>query len=109
MKSSELAYEAARIMSERGHCKNITEDDEGRVCYQGALLQATLGRTTWNDIPRDLYQIICDVGAASQLILCQRGIGYPDPVEYNNREDITGEDVILLLKETGRKLEECGE
>lgn len=115
MNPAEVARKAATIMSERGHCKHTLEDEEGRVCYAGAIAIAINGRSRWQGTPEEgvLYVAVND---EAQKILIERGyetdysyIGsfiQRDPVAFNNDERITGEDVISLLKETAEKLEE---
>jgi hypothetical protein len=112
MKASEIAYRAAEIMSERGHCKNILEDPEGRVCYLGALNRAACGNIM--SITSNDFLLVLQAMKASARILTEDGIRGPLyaeqlPVFWNNRKTTTGEDVILLLKETGRRLEEDGD
>lgn len=107
MNSSQVAYKAAEIMSRKGHCKNTLEDPEGRVCFLGAVMMAQLGTETlygegnryhhiWDET---VDQILTTAGE----VLDERGI--LTAVTFNNREDTSAEDVILLLKETGKRLE----
>jgi hypothetical protein len=113
MKASEVAYKAAEIMSERGHCKWTLEDAEGRVCYGGAVRIALIGdarlgvRLSAGDL-----SVLNEVFDTSGDILRDRGAGDESTrwgaVWYNNADGTTGEDVILLLKETGRKLDDAG-
>lgn len=151
MKASELAYAAAREMSERGHCKRIPEDNEGRVCLYGAINYAeggTSSRASFSapltgeifnmggnipfpnplpysekDSPEDLkiapvyyypthvtftYAESEERQALYRMlrqILCERGITCEFPHQWNDRDDVTGEDVILLFKEAGARLE----
>ena len=96
MKASQAAYKAAEIMSSRGHCKNIPEDYEGKVCVGGAIAVALHGNPwIWDN---DVFTIL----AAGTEMLGKTMIA------YNNSQDVSGEDVILLLKKTARKLEEEG-
>lgn len=100
-----LAFRAAEIMAERGHCKDTLEDEEGRVCYVGALHAAINELGT-----QDSY---CEITEMSRIILEERG--YPArshrpytasaAIDYNNDPGTTGEDVIMLLKESGARLE----
>lgn len=105
MKTSEIAARAATWMAEHGHCKNRLLDNEGRVCLAGAVRMTGMscsGSTQENEILR-----------VAGDILTERG--YVPPVSppwdseylavtYNNESTVTGEDVILLLKETAERL-----
>jgi hypothetical protein len=100
--SSEIAYRAAEIMSERGHCKNALTDEEGRVCLIGALEAVTHGNSG------DYFRVL----ETANAILRERGedsfLSPGNPflsIFYNNHPDTTGEDVILLLKAAGKELE----
>ena len=110
MKASQAAYKAAEIMSSRGHCKHALEDDDGRVCHQGALLLAYTGQRSLFSSPFLTMPQRHELGeineTGDQILLAQ---GYDGGVvNYNNQHDTTQEDVILLLKKTARKLEEEG-
>jgi hypothetical protein len=100
MTAAGLAYKAAEIMSERGHCKGRLHDEQGRVCFNGALLAVT-GNGFINE------NAFSSVFFTAEQILAERGFPpYWNAVSYNNDPDTTGEDVILLLKETGKRLEQ---
>lgn len=116
MRLSEVARKAAEVMSERGHCKNRLNDDAGRVCYMGALNVAQHGDTMHRFDDESMTEITT-IQLVSTDILHERGElradpgGFygkplPRPVAFNNAEDVTGEEVILLLKETAARLEE---
>ncbi len=101
MKASEVAYRAAGVMARQGHCKNTIRDWQGKVCYLGALREVSSNDAFFmNELEMKVYW-------TSRSLLRERGDN-TDPVRYNNRPSVTGEDVILLLKETGRRLEEEG-
>jgi len=107
-RQSALAYRAAAIMAERGHCKNKLTDSEGRVCYLQALILAA----EQMELPPSAIAEIPVLGM-SRTILQERGYAsimpFGDsflPVDYNNDPATSGEDVILLLKESGSRLEE---
>ena len=119
MNAAEVARKAATIMSERGHCKNTLEDDKGRVCYIGAVLVAIGGTVNFCSHPGGA-RLFDAVTKQSQKLLLERGyeieVSYPhiegtyisrDPVAFNNDPAVTGEDVILLLKETAERLEDA--
>lgn len=112
MKLSEVAFKAAEIMSERGHCKRVLEDGDGRVCFNGALQAALTGNPRgWGDRKSWLLvqPVFFSVSITAADILRQRDYSYSgDPVDYNNAEETTGEDVISLLKEAGHRLEAEG-
>ena len=109
MRSSEVAYKAAQIMSEKGHCKNSLNDHRGRVCYQGAVLAAITGIPEWTYLRDGQSVELQYISRVSSEVLKEKLGHFWDPIGYNNHERTSAEDVILLLKETGRKLEELGE
>jgi hypothetical protein len=114
MTASELAFKAAQVMSERGHCKNQVHDDQGRVCFVGALGAAALqvSQQGHRYPSAEYYKVIA---AAGNILRSREGLAeLPEDViggsafkaiRYNNREDVTGEDVILLFKQCGEYLE----
>lgn len=102
MNDAEICYKAAEIMSERGHCKNVAEDEAGRVCFLGAVSIALSG-SAWAGGETRLWDILDSAGR----FLAENGIYPNDAVTYNNLPEITEEDVILLLKLTGKMLEEA--
>jgi hypothetical protein len=96
MTPSETAYKAAEVISQRGHCKDLLEDEQGRVCFLGALNVAWTGSARGFDFP---YPVV----DAAYRILLERN--YEDgPVFYNNEDFTSAEDVILLLKQCGERL-----
>lgn len=143
MKASELAYKAAQEMTQRGHCKKISEDKEGRVCFYGAISRAegieplatSLGKAfplnvggeitygdelkgSWNLSwlspstyleSRESPERTLLIGIVKDILLEREVPDWEYPHQYNDRPDITGEDVILLLKEAGSRLERRGE
>jgi hypothetical protein len=120
VKPSEAAYAAADIMAERGHCKNALTDEEGRLCLEGALRVAT--GYTLEPIPFpcsseekesfDNWSLLLwrpVAGAARDLLHLDDSTRTCCSVSgYNDHPDTTKEDVVLLLKRAGKKLEEEG-
>jgi hypothetical protein len=113
MNLSEIAYKAAEILSERGLAKGWLIKDR-KVCNNGALLLAmgALECRLFSDGP-GLILPQRDIPAWDKLqftalaILAERGVLVRHVSEYNDRESTSAEDVILLLKETGKRLEEA--
>lgn len=123
MKLSQIAYEAARIASERGHCKGIEQDEDGHVCLVGAINLALAADqpgvlTSHGTIPpsssplRSLqHELLHYVGKVLQ------GMGVhvwnvtfldeavPRGIDWNNLPETSGEDVVLVLKKTAELLE----
>jgi hypothetical protein len=110
MDLSEIAFKAAEVLSEKGLCKDRTQDSQGRLCYYGAVLTAMYGeRNTVNGLEQFPYTFpgaaaVAGVSDCTSEILAERGEGAITPNEYNDRPETTAEDVILLLKETGARL-----
>jgi hypothetical protein len=107
-------------MSERGHCKYRLEDEQGKVCYAGALMLAIWGNLDYTGVHDWQGNLFDDVVNKSQEILTERDyfseLTYPhfkgtfisrDPVTFNNDERTTAEDVVLLLKLTAERLEDA--
>ena len=112
-------------MAEKGHCKHEIENEEGQVCLVGAFRYAiegviidTTDSRKYEPAFQMARQILKERGYVPPLT-DPYGFERPDnyvqfsdpwlPIEYNNDPDVTGEDVILLLKETGARLEEAEE
>ena len=131
MKLSELARKGAEVMAERGHCKRVRMDFKGQVCFLGAMdyvLWEKNGRIpATHDLvasgpegmpcaygPDQVDQL--SVAEVAGKILTERGYETPylaasydtRPVYFNNSANVTGEDVILLLKQTAERLEDEG-
>jgi hypothetical protein len=108
MDAAGIAYRAADILSERGLAKGEYEDEHGSVCFWGAL-----SRASGKDPDCDGFSLsageVDAIDRAASAILLERGVTYPctNIIIWNDSPDVTREDVILLLKETGRRLE-CG-
>lgn len=117
MTASQLAREAAALISARGLAKHTQHDGNGQVCWAGALSLARFGAFG--------EQIVSDPDCAAVAETCARilrasGEKYSPPsfaiapdsfarvVHYNNNPRTTGEDMILLLKEAGNDLESEG-
>ena len=99
MNPAEVAYRAAEIISERVHCKSALQDDQGRVCFIGALNVAISGEAdhVLSAAGKIAYGTARDILREDGYLSC--------PVMYNNDYRTTGEDVILLLKRTGERLD----
>jgi hypothetical protein len=110
MTPAQIAYKAAEIASQRGHCKNIEEDSEGRVCFVGALNLAMYGKPYRDETFLGIHHPIVNILTTAAEILRGRGavmrVSVSTPIDWNNRETTTGEDVVMLLKETAAALDE---
>jgi hypothetical protein len=118
VRPSQIAYDAAAIIAERGHCKHMLQDAEGRCCFSGAVVTAMTeipagviwgAAFTWmpSSLSDEAYHCWRAVSDAADAIVRERGFTN-GPIQYNNQERTSGEDVIQLLKEAGHRLEEKG-
>lgn len=106
---------AAEILMESGHCKHVNTKPTGERCAFGALWAASEGGLGYDgdlgyDKP-DQWPIVGAAGRKAEDLLRQRGeinrSGGPVPdclVEWNNADERTAEDVILLFKELATEL-----
>lgn len=110
--ASRIASRAAEIMSRAGHCKYSARNFLGQVCFRGAVWAAEGQRdgqgSSLNLIEDTAAGILAEQGRDSAWAAVSAGIlkhafGIP-AVDYNNRTDVTGEDVILLLKQCAHRL-----
>jgi hypothetical protein len=116
MTPSQIAYRAAAIIAESGHCKYALWDDQGRCCFNGAVARAIAPGDSRFASRAGFYAFLEDGGdacfrviaAEADSILMEQG-WEAGPIRYNNLPGTSGEDVILLLKEAGRRLEEEGQ
>lgn len=124
MELSQVLYEAARITSERGHCKGIEQDKDGHVCLIGAINLVLAA-----DHPEELtsggalhfssflrpfqLQLLQCIGETLQAMgvndvwivrFLEDKDPVPRPIDWNNLSRVTGEDVVLVLKETAERL-----
>jgi hypothetical protein len=98
MSTAEIAYLAAEILSERGLAKFAFEDENGAVCFWGAISAADPA-ASWTGGEGE-------ISTTARHILQERGYD-GDTMTWNDLPQTSKEDVILLLKETGHRLE-CG-
>jgi hypothetical protein len=103
---------AAEILMESGHCKHVNTKPTGERCAFGALWAASGGHLGYGmdlgyDKP-DQWPLVGEAGRMAEGLLRLRGEinhpGGPVPdclVEWNNADERTAEDVILLFKELG--------
>lgn len=92
---ADICRDAAQLISERGHTKGRNIDDQGRLCWQGALGIAGM---------RNVFHCLTITNATNAILIRDHGWNY-GPVGWNDRSDTTGEDVILLLKQTAEFLD----
>jgi hypothetical protein len=117
VKGSQVAYKAADLISERGHCKQLLEDAEGRLCVEGALWTAASGRSTaYFTYPAASTQEHMLAAARTTAILCARyfpaqPVTTMSPIlisEWNDLPETNMEDAVLLLKQAGKELDDEG-
>jgi hypothetical protein len=115
MNLSEIAFRAAEILSERGLARGWLIDSRKRVCNNGALLLAMGAEEVGLGmhgpgllLPRGDIPAWDKLQHTELAILAEKNILVEYISEYNDLESVSAEDVILLLKETGKRLEtEC--
>lgn len=101
--------EALDIIRERGMCKKVQQDEQGRVCLHGALRIAQNG-VGCQGTPKEMNALYNSI----QLLFPNRlhkWIG-PDSLgfaSFNNHYDTTQEDLELALKHAIHSLETDGE
>ena len=79
-----LAIKAARLIEERGHCKGVFSDDEGRLCIKSAISMAATP-------DRGRLGLRLKVDRLMPIIGCSSLVGWNDAPER------TAEDVIDVL------------
>jgi len=106
--TAENLRKAASLLRERGHCKNALEDDDGRLCMIGAWNLAVLGHSKSTPSRHGCADVIMDIV----------GEQFPDRVPnyilwswatFNNHDDTTADDVIMVLEKAAARLEENDE
>lgn len=95
-----LLLDAADYMDQHGHCKYMTWDPEGRVCLAGALIKVGAG-SGMKILTHDTEDRLIDI-----LELIRPNVGGQHPIDWNNAEERTGEEVINMLRLTaeGQKI-----
>jgi hypothetical protein len=102
--TSELLAAAAAYMSEHGHTKNVSVNEHGQVCMSGAIDAAAIGMYRTNHHRSMLHEITNALDAVARTISpdLDEWAKWPDPrtivVAYNDRDDTSAEDAILMLK-----------
>jgi hypothetical protein len=115
VKSSEILYKAADLITQRGLARYELIDAEGQVCHNGAIIAARVGevseaamwRGTAYGVQPDILRALRYSTTALQFRLATDIP--PAPHEYSNASTTTAEDVILLLKEAAALAEERGD
>ena len=89
-----LLLRAAEVLRDRGHCKNVIEDEHGRVCAMGALLVAARIQN---------YSSRTNSCAAIELIQKRINSGLVDHwlgmVQWNNAPERTAAEVIEMFEQ----------
>ncbi len=101
MNTYELLVGARDVFARRGGVKNELEDDNGNVCALGAINVALTGKATWSwgGFSEDIY-LFDEVST----LLTEAING--DIITYNNRSDVTKEDVLAVYDKAIAGLEE---
>jgi hypothetical protein len=113
VRASSIAYRAADILGEKGHCKYLLEDPEGRLCLWGALWTAATGKCDpfGVDIDDPVRWTLSEIGRQIGNLLFEQNAGDPfteygkRSVEWNDNPATTMEDVVLILKKAGKEME----
>lgn len=89
--------EAANLLMEGGHCKHALETEAGEHCALGALQKVLYGETSVNWRAGDQYSdwrtFVAPLHDAAEAR------GYRSIVQFNNADETTAEDVIMIFKE----------
>ncbi len=120
MKTSEILTQAAGFVAQ-GHCKDILEDPEGRVCALGALNKAVTG-DAWGYANGADYrareamgQVILEQYADRRYVVAVVGMPlsyYPLRdvlVPFNNASTTTGAEVVAVMEKAAANLQEVGQ
>src|SRR5690349_20433439 len=104
MTLSEVAYKAAEYMAGHGYCKGRTKDPmTGEVCLGGAVVYGTnFGIRMYLDSDSLPLRLLRELDKFTER---EFGMSYTG---WNDREETTAEDAVLLLKRLARELEERG-
>lgn len=103
--AAQMCFKAADVIARQGHAKGILHDeDTGAVCASGAMCTAALGKPSTEDTIEWYMDAWNKAAEEMNGLLAERGF-LGDFIDYNDDDAVTGEDVILLLKETGARLE----
>jgi len=82
--------DAADLIEQRGHAKNILEDSNGSLCFVGALSMAVTGYSDAIDLR---------VGIGIQKMFPFIG---QNPVDWNNAPERTKEEVVSAMRACAR-------
>lgn len=96
---AKILLDAADYMEKHGHCKNVLEDKDGRVCLWGAINRVTCG--TNDDLSR--------VDNLDRLKPVSEYLGIPYDlgvaiINWNNAKERTQEEVVAALRATALSL-----
>ena len=110
MNTVEVLQAAKDRIIERGWCKNVLVDDDGRVCAVGALYDGTVENMYGNsDFISSHHKEIMD--AEFFLTKCSPpvpGAPWGDIVSYNNFSTTTVNDVLNVFDQAILKAKEEG-
>lgn len=110
--AAQIAEEAARLISEHGHVKRNFGDDASGFCIQGSLYRASglmsetgylMGAEQYPILDGHGHKLYSEAMHAAEKRLQTSGLD-TSPAYWNDREETSAEDVILLLKHVAEDL-----
>ncbi|MFD4474625.1 hypothetical protein ACFWPU_00710 [Streptomyces sp. NPDC058471] len=107
MTPEEVLFKAAEIISTAGHVKGAFDDGDcvsGAVCMEGAYRRAMYGTSTGTDegfiAPERAWRILTKTVEAET--------DYFAPCVFNDADETTAEDAILMLKRAAERARDGG-
>lgn len=103
--AAEVADYAAEVLERDGWCQGISVDNEGRVCFYGAISQAILELgLSYGPVERLITGVALDeLGLKSTPSSSFRSVAV---VDFNDHRDREAHEVVDLLRHSAKRLRE---
>ena len=98
--------DAADLIRNAGHCKGALSNIDNQHCIVGALMAVDNGNLPCR-VVSEIERVISEQYAASDASVLLSGVYFSDIVDWNNRAQTTGDDVVSVLEKAAARLEEC--
>jgi hypothetical protein len=96
---TQVLREAAKIIEERGHCKDKLFDCDGRVCMAGAINVALTGQASYYGTRDRTCDLLERVGSHLTSLYKRRTFNGPNAaVFWNNEKKRKASEVISALR-----------
>lgn len=105
---AEIIRDAMALIEQRGWCQNALQDNQGRLCLQGALLTAAEAKSMedhsrpWDRVLKGQTRFDEAWHAVNKVSLAENGTS---PIHLNDSATATQEQVLAVMEKAAINLE----